>query len=73
MIDASRQYQQDLLDVVRLAIGMRRLQRVYFRTEHGTKERKSALADALVAERMFDAAVAKLKAPALDLGEGGTS
>jgi hypothetical protein len=66
-----REYQAALLEVVRLAIGMRRLQRVYFRSMQGTKERKTALADALVAEKMFDAAVAKLKAPGLDLG--GTS
>jgi hypothetical protein len=62
------EYQRQLLDVVRLAIGMRRLQRVYFRSIQGTDERKRALADALVAEKMFDAAVAKLKAPSLDLG-----
>jgi hypothetical protein len=60
-------YQRQLLEAVRLAIGMRRLQRIYFRAEKGSKERKAALADALVAERLFDAAIAKLKTPSLAL------
>ena len=51
---------------------MRRLQRVYFRAIAGTKEKRAALNDAQVAERMFDAAVAKLKKPRLnwELKEG---
>jgi hypothetical protein len=68
MIDATRQYIDALESVVTLAIGMRRLQRVYFRAIAGTKEKRAALNDAQVAERMFDAAVAKLKTPGLNLG-----
>jgi hypothetical protein len=65
---ADRDYMRQLLEVVHLAIGMRRLQRLYFRSLHGTKQRKEALQHAMIAEKLFDEAVAKLKAPALDLG-----
>jgi len=65
MIDATRQYIDGLESVVTLAIGMRRLQRIYFRSLSGIPERKRALADALVAERMFDEVVSKLKTPSL--------
>jgi hypothetical protein len=64
---ADTDFQRQLLEAVRLAVGMRRLQRIYFRAEKGSKERKAALADALVAERLFDKAVAQLKAPSLAL------
>jgi hypothetical protein len=63
MIDAHEQ----LLEVIRLAVDMRRLQRIYFRSLPGTPERTRALQDALVAERMFDSAVANLKSPSLEL------
>jgi hypothetical protein len=63
MIDAHEQ----LLELIRLAARMRRLQRIYFRSVAGTPERKQALQDALVAEQMFDSAVAKLKSPSLEL------
>lgn len=66
MIDAHLDYQRTLLEIVSLAIAMRRLQRVYFRMPQGDR-RKAALQDALVAERQFDEAIAKLKAPELKL------
>ena len=63
----TQQYIEALEDVVKLGIGMRRLQRKFFTSQAGTPERRAFGADARVAERTFDQAVAKLKAPSLSL------
>jgi hypothetical protein len=63
MIDVVEQ----LWDFVDLTLGMRRLQRIYFRAAPGSPEKRRALDAALVAEKLVDEAIAKLKKPSLNL------
>ena len=67
MNDPDRQYVDRLETVISLGVDMRRLQRIYFRTVYGSKEKRAALDNARYAERLFDEALAKLKTPGLNL------
>ena len=68
MIDATRQYIDALESVVTLTVNMRRLQRIYFRAAPASPEKRRALDDALIAEKLVDEAITKLKSPGLSLG-----
>ena len=56
---------KELLALMKLAIDMRRLQRIYYRTPADNPYRKDALLDAREAERLFDRAAAAFKVPSL--------
>ena len=56
---------RELMMLVRLAIDMRRLQRIYFRTASDNPYKRDAMNEAREAERKFDRSVAAFKMPSL--------
>lgn len=66
-IEALQKLVAEQAKVIAVAIDMRRLQRLFFRTPGNTPEKRRALDDARAVEQIFDKATAELKAPGLQL------